>query len=283
MKSFSFGSSRPSLTSRLVTARIRNTHRMLSCRRRDEGAAGTSRLTASNRRHAQEGDTEQRFSHTEAMQDAVTFGAIGVMSSMVASMGLVDPFGVDIPPGADALTTAGGLFADEFGNSQGSGIGLSGIGNGNGFDGNTTSLGSISAFGNCEGPTCGVNGTGRGIGRGGRLDGHKTRLEPPRVATTKTSGGLVSSVTQRVVRQNFGRFRGCYEAGLKRNPSLAGRVTTRFVIGRSGAVMNVARGPSDLPDPKVVNCVVQAYRHLSFPAPENGIVTVSYPISFSGG
>ena len=88
---------------------------------------------------------------------------------------------------------------------------------------------------------------------------------------------------QRIVRQNYGRFRQCYENGLRGNPNLTGRVTARFVIGREGSVTNVQNGGSDLPDSGVVSCVVAAFYGLSFPTPEAGIVTVSYPIMFSPG
>jgi 2-polyprenyl-6-methoxyphenol hydroxylase-like FAD-dependent oxidoreductase len=73
----------------------------------------------------------------------------------------------------------------------------------------------------------------------------------------------------------------CYEDGLRKNPNLEGRVEARFVIGRDGAVSNVRNGASDLPDSKVVSCVVGTYYGLSFPPPTDGIVTVSYPIFFS--
>jgi outer membrane biosynthesis protein TonB len=84
-----------------------------------------------------------------------------------------------------------------------------------------------------------------------------------------------------VVRQSFGRFRGCYEDGLRSNPSLEGRVTARFVIGRDGAVSAVRSGGTDLPDERVVSCILRTYTTLSFPAPKDGIVTVSYPLLFS--
>ena len=97
------------------------------------------------------------------------------------------------------------------------------------------------------------------------------------------SGRLPPEVIQRVVRQNFGRFRLCYQQGLSRNPNLEGRVSARFVIDRSGAVTNVANGGSDLPDSAVVSCVISAFYGLSFPQPENGIVTVVYPIVLAPG
>jgi hypothetical protein len=53
------------------------------------------------------------------------------------------------------------------------------------------------------------------------------------------------------------------------------------VIGRDGAISSVANGGSDLPDGGVVQCVVRSFYGLSFPAPEEGIVTVTYPIMLS--
>jgi hypothetical protein len=95
------------------------------------------------------------------------------------------------------------------------------------------------------------------------------------------SGRLPPEAIQRIIRQNFGRFRACYEAGLQRNPSLHGTVSTRFVIGRDGAVSNVSDGGSSMPDPAVTSCVHRAFYGVSFPQPEGGIVTVTYPIVFS--
>ncbi|MGL1204156.1 AgmX/PglI C-terminal domain-containing protein, partial [Vibrio parahaemolyticus] len=74
-------------------------------------------------------------------------------------------------------------------------------------------------------------------------------------------------------RQNFGRFKLCYESGLRSNPALAGRVSIKFVIDRSGAVSTAQDGGSELPDQTVVQCVVRGFSNLSFPQPEGGIVT----------
>jgi len=57
----------------------------------------------------------------------------------------------------------------------------------------------------------------------------------------------------------------------------------RFVIGHDGAVSQVANGGSDMPDSGVVSCTVRAFYGLSFPQPEGGIVTVTYPIMFAPG
>ncbi|NOU28543.1 MAG: AgmX/PglI C-terminal domain-containing protein [Polyangiaceae bacterium] len=109
-------------------------------------------------------------------------------------------------------------------------------------------------------------------------DAHHGGVRPGTVAV---SGRLPPEVIQRIVRGSMPRMRRCYESGLARNPKLAGRVTTRFVIGRDGAVSQVIDGGSDLADKAVGECVRRAFGVLSFPEPEGGIVTVTYPITFA--
>lgn len=103
------------------------------------------------------------------------------------------------------------------------------------------------------------------------------------MGATQVSGRLPPETIQRIVRQNFGRFRLCYENGLRNNPNLQGRVSVRFVIGRDGAVSNVSNGGSAMPDTGVVSCVVRSFYGLSFPRPTGGTVTVVYPIMFAPG
>ena len=173
----------------------------------------------------------------------------------------------------------GNLWGDSGGNAFGAGgLGLSGIGEGGGGRGEGIGLGSIGTIG--HGASSGV---GVGFGSGiGRLSGsHKTSSPRVRGGSTSVSGRLPPEVIQRIVRQNFGRFRLCYEDGLRRNPELQGRVAVRFVIDRTGAATSVGNGGSDMPDSAVVSCVVRAFLGLRFPEPEGGIVTVVYPILFS--
>jgi hypothetical protein len=111
------------------------------------------------------------------------------------------------------------------------------------------------------------------------------RRPPPAVrqGAVTVNGRLPPEVIQRIVRQNNGRFRLCYENGLRSDPKLAGRVTVRFVIGRKGEVASAEDGGSDLPDKATVSCVVRAFSALTFPEPEGGIVTVTYPVVFQPG
>ena len=95
---------------------------------------------------------------------------------------------------------------------------------------------------------------------------------------------LPPEVVQRVVRQNFGRFRLCYESGLAKNEKLGGRVTVKFTIDATGAVSHAIDGGSDLPNKDVVACVVRGFGNLTFPHPDGGgTVAVAYPIIFAPG
>ncbi len=114
-----------------------------------------------------------------------------------------------------------------------------------------------------------------GLGRG------VTALPSIRQGVTAVSGRLPPEVIQRIVRQNFGRFRLCYENGLRTNPELAGRITVRFVIDGTGAVSSASDGGSDLPDKAVVGCVIRGFGNLAYPQPEGGTVTVVYPLHFA--
>jgi MYXO-CTERM domain-containing protein len=98
------------------------------------------------------------------------------------------------------------------------------------------------------------------------------------------STGLPSEVVQRIVRQNFGRFRLCYERGLATNPNLQGTITTKLEINAKGEVTSAKDGGADLPDGSVVECVHRAFGTLSFPEPLNkSKVDVVYAIAFAPG
>ena len=193
------------------------------------------------------------------------------------------PWGRDDSMGTDPLSARGNMWGDSIDETTatgGSGLALSGIGEGGGGKDEGIGLGSVGTIGHGAG-----TGTGQGFGSGhGRLGGsHRTRPPQVRMGATTVNGSLPPEVIQRIIRQNYGRFRLCYENGLRNNPNLQGRVSVRFVIGRDGSVSNVANAGSDLPDPSVVSCVTRTYYGLTFPQPEGGIVTVVYPIMLSPG
>lgn len=101
-------------------------------------------------------------------------------------------------------------------------------------------------------------------------------LPPP----TPANGRLPPERIQSVVRASFPTFKRCYEAGLARDPKLAGTVSVRFTIDTSGLVEGAANDGSSLPDQAVVACIVGAFGKLVFEKPNGGVVTVVYPIVF---
>ncbi len=113
--------------------------------------------------------------------------------------------------------------------------------------------------------------------------GCASSARPPAASAVPVTGRLAPEEIQRVVRSEWERFRGCYEDGLRRNPSLEGRVSVRFVIERDGSLRDLASVAPTMPDPEVVRCVVARFGTLRFPPPHGGTVTVTYPIMFSPG
>lgn len=183
------------------------------------------------------------------------------------------------PGDADPRSARGNMWGDAIGDSFGAGgLGLSGVAEGGGGRSEGIGLGNIGTVGHGAGASA-----GQGFGSGhGRMGGaHRTAAPMVRMGATEVSGRIPPEVIQRIVRQNFGRFRFCYENGLRNHPTLQGRVAVRFSILPTGAVSQAMDGGSDLPDRSVVACVVQAFTELSFPSPESGSVTVVYPIQFS--
>jgi hypothetical protein len=252
----------------------------------EAGTAGKENSPEVNKRVAVKGpaDTPRlELSRPEVLKMAQEFGMIGILNAGVAA----DPnaptsiFGANITLGNNDLSANGNLWADEIGEAGGNGaLSLIGPGLGGGYgDGTGISIGNIGN--GLLGPGQGREGWGRSNALQPR--GHTPKTPILRTANTELQGGRIPpQVVQRIVRQNFGRFRLCYQQGLARNPGLEGRIPVRFIIGRDGAVSSVS-AMGGFPDSQVQNCVQSAFYGLSFPPPEGGVVKVTYPLMFSPG
>ena len=252
----------------------------------EEGSMGNPNTNQQNHRFGVQGPQDNPDPHIArmaALREAAEFGMIGLINvgGGADPNAPTAPWGREDSLGNDPMSARGNMWGDAIGDSFGAGgLGLSGIGEGGGGRGEGIGLGNIGTIGHGAG-----TGTGQGFGNGhGRLGGaHQVRTPTLRQGQTQVNGRLPPEVIQRIVRQNFGRFRLCYEDGLRKNPTLQGRVAIKFVIDRSGAVSTAQDGGSDLPDAAVVSCVTRGFTNLSFPQPEGGIVTVVYPIIFNPG
>ena len=265
----------------------------------EEGTLGNPNSKASGNRYGVRGPADSPDPHIlrqQALRDAQEFGMIGLLNSgaggdpnaPTAPWGRDDSLGNDpmpskgdmAAPAASAASAAkGNMWGGDIGDAYGAGgLGLTGVAEGGGGRGEGIGLGTIGTIGKGAG-----TGTGQGFGSGhGRLGGaHRSRPPMVRAGTSTVSGRLPPEVIQRIVRQNFGRFRLCYENGLRNNPNLQGRVSVRFVIRGDGEVQSARNGGSDMPDSGVVQCITRAFSGLSFPqTPDNSPVTVDYPLMF---
>jgi len=258
-------------------------------------------------------------SRDAAMREAASFGMIGTLATLDSPGWSTTPWRAQSTEGTSTSTTLaplwGGTLSDSF---AWGGLGLTGTGEGGGGRAQAIGLGSIGAFGRgagtgtnaAFGPGDGLGGIGEGAGGRGegiaigmigsighdRYEGsggtggwgwlggrHGVRGSVCACDETSVNGRLPPETIQRIVRQNMGRFRYCYERALEGNPGLQGRVVTKFLIARDGSVAFATGDPaeSDLPDPGVVSCIVHAFGALSFPEPAGGTVTVVYPLSLS--
>lgn len=263
-----------------------------AARSTDKGALGKATAPAANRRHAISTDQKERaLSRSEALRDAQSFGMIDLIGTLNQGSAMDTPSAPwgKVASGPDAKNANGAMWADEIGDAFGTGLDLSGTGEHGGGPFGGQYLGALSTInggnGTCTGSNCGPGGNGPGGPGDGSFSGylpstHKvSTVKPPRPGPLTLSGRIPPEVIQRVVRQHFGAVRGCYEMGLRTNPSLAGRVVVSFTIGRDGAV-GMVNASGDMPA-DVSGCVAKTFYGLSFPAPEGGVVNVTYPISLS--
>jgi hypothetical protein len=255
--------------------------------RGESGTLGSTMTKETGHRYAVQGPRDNPDPHLakeRALQEAAEFGMIGLIPALTGDPNApTAPWGREQSSGKDDRSALGNMFGETIGEASGTGgLGLSGPGEGGGGRFEGIGLGNFGGLDHGFGRS-GGQGIGNGVGGpGGR--GHIARA--PRIREpggVDVNGRLPPEIIQRIVRQNFGRFRLCYENGLRASPNLQGRVTVKFVIDRSGAVAMTADAGSDIPDRSVSQCVVRSFANLSFPQPEGGMVTVVYPIMFNPG
>jgi hypothetical protein len=256
----------------------------------EAGAAGTTRPVTTHGHMAFRGSDDQvRLSRKEELELAANGGLIGILRAGAPDNGPSSPWATETQLGQDPENKIGAMFGADANDEAGYGLGLTGTGEGGGGKGKGI---GIDGIGNTIGGGGGGPGkwgygpgdkNGWGIGHGPGGGGHVAKAPTIRNPTVQTNGRLPAEVIQRIVRQNFGRFRLCYEAGLRTNPGLTGRVVTKFVIGRDGSVAQAQDAGSDIPSQDVVGCVVRSFNNLSFPQPEGGLAMVTYPIVLTPG
>jgi hypothetical protein len=252
---------------------------------------GSQVAPARDARYAIKGEadnTDPHMARERAKMEAETFGMVGILlgtpeNAPIAAWARPDAFG------KDPKSALGNMWGPTLDDAAGvGGLGLTGVAEGGGGFGEGIGLGDHGQLGHGLGDG---NGPGIGNGPGGIGRGHgvlPSTYVPKGIKMREgnldsVGGQIPAEVIQRIVRQNFGRFRLCYENGLRTNPGLGGRVAVKFVIDRQGSVALASDGGSDLPDQAVTACIVRGFQNLSFPEPKGGQVKVTYPIVFTPG
>ncbi|MDP2311873.1 MAG: AgmX/PglI C-terminal domain-containing protein [Pseudomonadota bacterium] len=168
---------------------------------------------------------------------------------------------------ANQLQQVGGLIG-----GKGTAIGGGGLGaRGSGFGGGNTAEG-----------VGGLGARGRGYGGGGGNFGSKGSGSIAVPEQAIVIGALDRSLIDAVVKRNLAQIRYCYQRELTKNPTLAGKVTVKFVIQPDGVVASAVTKQSTLGNAAVESCINGRFLRFQFPEPKGGgIVIVSYPFRFS--
>ncbi len=99
-------------------------------------------------------------------------------------------------------------------------------------------------------------------------------------ASAEHPGSLDKDVIRKVVRAHINEIRVCYNHGLARDPTLAGKVGLQFTIGPDGTVTKSIVESSTLSaaDRTTADCIAAAPLRWRFPEPEGGgSVIITYP------
>ncbi len=247
----------------------------------ETGTAGTPSAPRRPRRAAIPGSADPRDQRLGSVSanDVRHVGVLGVLAGLPGFAGPASPYASATAIGSDPIAALGAVLGTTPGDSAGLfGLGLAGSGSGGGDHSNDTigvgrfrTVGNarhVGELGGCIGGVCERQGrVPAGVDLG--------RPEP--------RGSLSAEVIRRVVTRHRSEIRFCYEQALQSRPDLEGRVMARFIISPTGAVTS-SMATGSIGHHGVEQCVAQAVRRWSFPAPEDGgVVTVNYPFVFTSG
>lgn len=95
------------------------------------------------------------------------------------------------------------------------------------------------------------------------------------------AGEFDAALVQRQIKQRLKSITRCYESELRKNPSLAGKVSVTFTIQERGNVTNARATENTTGSPGVADCVTRTISRFRFnPGPDGGSVTFRYPFVF---
>jgi hypothetical protein len=94
-------------------------------------------------------------------------------------------------------------------------------------------------------------------------------------------GSLPKEAIRDVIKADREGVNACYEAALKTNGALAGRIAMRFTVSGEGVVTKAEVASASITDGAMIDCVRGRVLGWKFPKPTGGgLVTVTYPFVF---
>jgi len=127
-------------------------------------------------------------------------------------------------------------------------------------------------------------GTTQGVSEGGPVVERKVSgsVRQEKGDEIDGSGEFDSKAVVAMIKSRLRAIQMCYEQQLRRNPTLAGKVTIEFTIQPRGNVTDVKAKENSTGDQAVATCVANTVSMFRFnPGPEGGSVTYSYPFVFA--
>jgi TonB family protein len=85
------------------------------------------------------------------------------------------------------------------------------------------------------------------------------------------------------IRLRLRSVQGCYEAQLKRSPTLRGKIVVRFTIGTRGQVVEATIDSDSMGNDAVASCVIRLVRTWRLPFTPESDTPVSFPFLFQPG
>lgn len=96
--------------------------------------------------------------------------------------------------------------------------------------------------------------------------------------------GIDMSAVTAVIEKNMGQLRYCYQRELTKSPTVAGKLTVKFIIDKDGTVSSAVTESSTLGSDLLESCINGRFMRFQFPEPNGaGGATGSYPLLFAPG
>ncbi|HAR41250.1 MAG TPA: hypothetical protein DCS07_01235 [Bdellovibrionales bacterium] len=137
----------------------------------------------------------------------------------------------------------------------------------------------VASLGGAGGGTAGGIGYGKGHRAG--IQGQGQSHVSLDIGNSQVEEGLTKDEVGEVIHRHLSEVRYCYESAILRTPGIEGRLIVNFTIGSSGAVKASEIKTSNLPDPRLDDCILRRLVTWKFPQTKGGIdVAVTYPFIF---